>query len=181
MKRQELRSKLQFSNPFQPFQNYSPISQIPKIPHILAQSIIKFVDSQPCKNPLDVNIVNSKARNRIKFTRLNNVSTRKTIKKRPTIHNNSDYEYDSSDDETKQDIDSTNSSNDYREDNTEQEQEQAQEEEVHLVYNKSNMPKYVGQFLNVFVDKRLKRKCKTCGAMYTDLKGFNRHYESKHL
>ncbi|CAK9439682.1 uncharacterized protein LODBEIA_P37820 [Lodderomyces beijingensis] len=52
--------------------------------------------------------------------------------------------------------------------------------EVCLSYNKSNTPKYADKFVNVMVDNRLKRQCKFCSLQYMDLKGFNRHFESKH-
>ncbi|KAI5953753.1 hypothetical protein KGF57_003962 [Candida theae] len=53
--------------------------------------------------------------------------------------------------------------------------------EVYLSYNDSNTPKYVGKFFNVMVGNRLKRQCKYCHLQYADLKGFNRHYEKKHV
>ncbi|CAI5759000.1 unnamed protein product [Candida verbasci] len=50
-----------------------------------------------------------------------------------------------------------------------------------LHYNKSNTPKYNGKFVNIIDENRLKRQCLLCDKKYTDLKGFNRHYEVKHL
>lgn len=55
------------------------------------------------------------------------------------------------------------------------------EEVIVINYNRSNTPKYVGKFTNVIIDNKLKRQCKKCPAIYTDLKGFNRHYQKKHL
>ncbi|EMG49355.1 hypothetical protein G210_5885 [Candida maltosa Xu316] len=54
-------------------------------------------------------------------------------------------------------------------------------QEVYLNYNSSNTPKYVGKFRNELIGGHLKRKCMACSANYSDLKGFNRHYERKHL
>lgn len=55
------------------------------------------------------------------------------------------------------------------------------EEVIIINYNRSNTPKFVGKFTNVVVNNKLKRQCKKCPAVYTDLKGFNRHYQKKHL
>ncbi|CUM68181.1 uncharacterized protein PRCAT00005899001 [Priceomyces carsonii] len=48
-------------------------------------------------------------------------------------------------------------------------------------YNESNTPKYYGKFVNVKVGSKIKRQCGVCMATYTDLKGFNRHFQSVHL
>ncbi|RCK55102.1 hypothetical protein Cantr_04617 [Candida viswanathii] len=181
LKRLELRSKVQFTNPLLPFLDYPPSHDVPQIPRIMAQSIIKFVDSQPTVAHVEESRTPKPRGKRPgrKPTIAAKVTAVKKMRKkkmqRVMVPNSSDYDYDytndSSDDD---DVVHEKSVLDFP-------SVSDPEEEVHLVYNKSNMPKYVGQFVNVFVDKRLKRKCKTCGAMYTDLKGFNRHYESKHL
>ncbi|KAI5966909.1 uncharacterized protein KGF55_000318 [Candida pseudojiufengensis] len=51
----------------------------------------------------------------------------------------------------------------------------------HINYNNSNTPKYLGKFNNLKINNKLKRQCKYCPKQYNDLKGFNRHFERKHL
>ncbi|KAI5952855.1 hypothetical protein KGF54_003722 [Candida jiufengensis] len=53
--------------------------------------------------------------------------------------------------------------------------------EFHINYNDSNTPKYLGKFINIKIDNKLRRQCKYCPKRYNDLKGFNRHYERNHL
>ena len=65
-------------------------------------------------------------------------------------------------------------------DEEEDTEDEMEEVEVQLAYRKSNIPKFNGEFTNVSIDNRLKRKCKTCGAKYSDLSGFNRHFGTKH-
>lgn len=52
---------------------------------------------------------------------------------------------------------------------------------VNYQYNNSNIPKYFAEFVTLKVNKKLKRACKRCDLVYSDLRGFNRHYEKIHL
>lgn len=198
--RKRIRSEYKFANSFTPFlleqqphnleQRLS--SQLPKIPLQLGQSILEFIDSFPlaittpppppppietCQLGIDFgkNILvkpKSSARKKSKLKQQPHFTFLSRHRRPPHQKNDNNNDNDQDEDEDEDD-------NNYQIGSSSSIPSDV--EEVQLVYNKSNTPKYLGQFINVYLDNRLKRQCKSCPAMYTDLKGFNRHYESKHL
>ena len=167
-------------------------SQLPKLPPQLGQSILEFIDNAP----VSITTITTPT---IEICQLRNdlgenipVKPKSSARKKPSLkqphfkilsrrccrpHKNSNTTS----------ATTTTNNNDDEEDNYQIRtsssipSDDTEEIQVQLVYNKSNTPKYLGQFINVYLDNRLKRQCKSCPAMYTDLKGFNRHYEIKHL
>ncbi|KAF6063946.1 hypothetical protein FOB64_005537 [Candida albicans] len=171
--RKRIRSEYKFVNAFTPFllnqQSYDQdehrrlFSQLPKLPPQLGQSILEFIDNAPVSITTITTPTIEICQSRNDLGENIPVKPKSSARKKPSLKQHISKFYLVV---VKFII--------YTSDDTE-------EIQVQLVYNKSNTPKYLGQFINVYSDNRLKRQCKSCPAMYTDLKGFNRHYESKHL